>query len=190
MTFKPSKYLELFVHSLELSVVIGILFLTLALQFLLHELPCPLCLLQRIGFLGIALGFLMNLRFGFRPSHYSIVLLSSLFTAAVALRQIALHAIPGTGSYGSPILGLHLYTWSFILAVTLLVITSLILGIDKQFLSSKRTNKAWHFLTHILFGLVTLVILINIISAFLECGFRECPDNPTNYELLRVSKSH
>ncbi len=35
-------------------------------QFVLHELPCPLCLLQRIGMLGAAFGLLLNVRFGLR----------------------------------------------------------------------------------------------------------------------------
>src|SRR5579862_2934195 len=80
----------------ELVAVITVLAMTLLLQFVFNELPCPLCLLQRIGFVGIAYGLLLNLRFGFKPSHYAVVILSGLFTAFVALRQIALHVIPGT----------------------------------------------------------------------------------------------
>ncbi len=89
---------------LEVYFIILMLVMAFAIQFILHEIPCPLCLLQRLGFLAIAFGFLMNLRFGLRPSHYAIVIISALYTSFVALRQIALHVVPGTGSYGSAIL--------------------------------------------------------------------------------------
>jgi hypothetical protein len=34
--------------------------------------------------------------------------------AAMSMRQILLHVVPGTGAYGNAIFGLHLYTWAFI----------------------------------------------------------------------------
>ena len=36
-------------------------------QFAQGELPCPLCILQRAGFAGVALGLSVNLRCGPRP---------------------------------------------------------------------------------------------------------------------------
>lgn len=117
----------------ELLAIIVVLALALAFQFVLHELPCPLCMLQRVGFVGIALGFLLNLRFGFRPSHYSIALISALYTSFVALRQIVLHVIPGTGAYGDAVFGMHLYTWSFIIAMVIVVVTVFLLGVDRQY---------------------------------------------------------
>jgi disulfide bond formation protein DsbB len=41
-----------------------------AAQLLLHELPCPLCLLQRLQFTVLAIGPILNIRFGLRPSHF------------------------------------------------------------------------------------------------------------------------
>ena len=73
---------------------------TLVVQFFFHEAPCELCLLQRLALIGAAAGFFMNWRFGISPVHYAVAQLSALFGMIVAIRQITLHIIPGTGSYG------------------------------------------------------------------------------------------
>lgn len=176
------KTLQHFFNILGLAGVFLMLFFAFGFQIILHELPCPLCLLQRLGFLGVALGFLMNLRFGLRPSHYAISLLSALFTGFVALRQIALHVIPGTGSYGDPFFGFHLYTWSFIFSMIIVIVTTVMLGIDKQY---DRTINTMEFprTTHILFAVLVLLIAANVISILFECGLAECPDNPTHYKI-------
>lgn len=177
--------IERLANLFEMSGVLLVLLAAFVMQFVFNELPCPLCLLQRFGFLAIAFGFLLNFRFGFRPSHYSIILLGGLFTAFVALRQIALHVIPGTGAYGSAIFGLHLYTWSFILAMLIVVSTSLLLGVDRQYLQKIRKSKSWEYIVHALFASLLFLSVSNIVSAVFECGFKECPDNPMHYELLR-----
>lgn len=177
--------LERFANTFEVVGVLLVLTIAFVLQFVLQELPCPLCLLQRFGFMAIAFGFLLNFRFGFRPSHYAIILLSALFTAFVALRQIALHVIPGTGSYGSPIFGMHLYTWSFIVSMLIVLSTALLLGLDRQYLEKARKNKMWQGVTHFLFAALTFLVVANIVSVFFECGLQECPENPSGYTLIR-----
>lgn len=171
---------EKLANAFEIVAIVGILLIALFLEIVFHELPCPLCLLQRVGFYFMLFGFLLNMRFGFRPSHYSIVILGGLYTIFVAMRQIALHIIPGTGAYGNPILGFHLYTWVFIITMTITVITTLLFGIDRQYHGILR-NKNSAILMHILFALVVLSLLFNIISVIFECGFAICPDNPTQW---------
>ncbi len=156
---------------------------SLVIQLVLHDLPCPLCLLQRWGFLGIAFGLLLNLRFGIRSSHYAVALLCTLFTATVALRQILLHIVPGTGAYGPAIFGLHLYTWVFIFCVLLLLFITFMFLFDEQFRhlrvkSSVRMQKWISFI----FVIAILVTLANTVTVFIECGFKTCPDNPTQYK--------
>ena len=187
------NHIKLFERIANILILLGailILVFALLFQFVLHELPCPLCLLQRVGFIFIAFGFLMNLRFGFYPSHYSIILISGVFTSFVALRQIALHIVPGTGGYGSAVFGMHLYTWSFVATMGIVVASALILGLDTQFLRPKQqqVNMQWRFITNVLFILVSLVIVTNIISVIFQCGFKACPDNPVKYELGPVTK--
>lgn len=166
---------------LELLVVLLILFAAVSFQVILSELPCPLCLLQRVGFLGVVFALLLNLKFGLRPSHYGLALFSALFTAVVALRQIALHAIPGTGSYGSSVMGLHMYTWSFVAAICMIVATAFILSFDRQYDFVPSNTRLKTVLTHLLFVIFLLMVMFNLVSTYLECGFKECPDNPLTY---------
>ncbi len=83
-------------------------------QFALGELPCPLCALQRVGFIVAGVALMLNLRNGYAPAHYGLVLLTSVAAASASLRQIALHVVPGSGSYGSALFGWHFYTWAFV----------------------------------------------------------------------------
>lgn len=175
---------ERIANLIEIVGVCIVLLLAFMMQFVYKELPCPLCLLQRYGFLAIAFGILLNLRFGFRPSHYSIILLSAIFTAFVAMRQIALHVIPGTGAYGSAIFGLHLYTWSLIITVLIIISISILLGIDRQYLEKIHKKKRWEYIVHALFAVLMFLTVANIVSTIFECGLRQCPDNPTQYMML------
>ncbi len=174
------------INILELIGIWLTLLMALGFQIFLHDLPCPLCMLQRIGFFGVAIGLLMNLRLGLHPSHYSIVLLSALFTSFVALRQISLHVIPGTGSYGEPFLGLHLYTWSFIISMIIIIVTTLVLGIDRQYENNYAIRMRTHWMTHLLFSITAILIMVNIILLFLLCGLSECPENPSGYKLFTM----
>ena len=178
--------LEKSANLFELACVLIVILMASLFQFLLQELPCPLCLLQRVGFVGIAFGFLLNFRFGLRPSHYAIVILSALFTGFVALRQVVLHVIPGSGAYGFPFLGLHLYTWVFILSNLVIIGVAFLMSMDRQYtLKPEKNDKRWKAVTHVLFGLLTLLIITNIVSVTMECGFKACPDNPTKYEMMQ-----
>lgn len=96
--------------------LIGVCFILLAalfVQVFQHEAPCPLCLLQRAAFCGIGLALFMNIRYGNRVSHWAIAILSALAGIAVSLRQISLHVNDPNG-FGEAILGIHMYSWSFI----------------------------------------------------------------------------
>lgn len=158
-----------------------VLLLAFLLQFMLNELPCPLCILQRIGLFGVAFGFLLNIRFQPRPAHYTLSLLAAVLTAFMAMRQILLHITPGSGSYGDALLGLHLYTWMFILCVAAILYISIILSVVPQYLVKAHPTKAMHYLSHIAFALVIILALSNAFSTFMECGLHACPDNPTQY---------
>jgi disulfide bond formation protein DsbB len=175
------KLAEWLCNALELSGILLVLFMALLFQIVLNELPCPLCLLQRVGFFGIALGFLMNLRYGLRPSHYAMIILSALFTSFVALRQIALHVVPGTGSYGSAMFGFHLYTWSFIVSMIVIIVTTILMSQDRQYLPIHWDNHRVRWIAHLLFLILIILLAINIGSVLLECGLSECPDNPVSY---------
>lgn len=173
---------------LEILGIFLTLFAALSFQIVLHDLPCPLCILQRIGFFGVAYGLLLNLRYGLHSSHYSIALLSALFTNFVALWQIALHIVPGTGSYGLPFLGLHLYTWSYILSMLILISTSILLGFERQYKNAIIERMRSHWLTHLLFVITLILLLTNIISISISCGFSECPE--THHTSSTITINH
>src|SRR4029078_10127462 len=97
-------------NTLSLYAVALVLAAAYAAQFILHELPCPLCLLQRILFATLAVGPILNIRFGPRPSHYAMSLLAAVAGAVASTRQVLLHIMPGDAGYGSALLGYHYYT--------------------------------------------------------------------------------
>ena len=100
--------------TLALLGVSAVLLVAFYYQFALGELPCPLCALQRVGFIVAGVALMLNLRIGYAPAHYGLVLLTSVAAASASLRQIALHVVPGSGSYGSALFGWHFYTWAFV----------------------------------------------------------------------------
>ncbi len=177
---------------IELLLILLVLLLAVSFQFILRELPCPLCLLQRLGLLGVAFALILNLRYGPKPVHYGLSLLAALFSAFVALRQIALHVIPGSGSYGNQFLGLHLYTWSFVIAMAVVLFNTIILCIDQQYFLCRHMFAAkWRGLTYLLFAIVLCFSFFLCVTVFLECGIRQCPENPTHYLYAKqASSSH
>src|SRR5262249_12981607 len=100
--------------TLALYAICGVLGVAFYYQFALGELPCPLCALQRVGFIVAGVALMLNLRIGYSPAHYGIALLSAVAAGSASLRQISLHVIPNTGHYGSALLGYHFYTWAFV----------------------------------------------------------------------------
>jgi disulfide bond formation protein DsbB len=153
-------------------------------QVYLGELPCPLCLLQRAAFAAAGVGFALNLRFGPRPSHYGIAILSAVAGAFVAGRQVALHVVPGTGGFGSTLFGLHFYTLALIAFVALIVGVSVLLLGDRVLRAEPRADGgAGRFGTACLL-LFLGVVLANAVSTAAECGTGLCPDDPTRYEAL------
>src|SRR5260370_10636889 len=97
-------------NALSLYAVALVLAAAFAAQLLLHELPCPLCLLQRIQFAVLAIGPILNIRWSPRPSHYALSLLADAVGAAFSTRQILLHIMPVDAGYRTVRFGDHYYT--------------------------------------------------------------------------------
>ena len=156
-------------------------------QFGLWEFPCPLCLLVRMGFLGMITGFMLNLKFGIRPSHFGITLISSIFCGMVAMRQTLLHIVPGTGEYGTPVWGLHLYTWAFLISAATILIIGIILIFDKKQFDQpvEEPGRKLTGFANIVFIIMITLAVANAVSAFFECGITPCPDNPTQYKVIQ-----
>ncbi len=179
-----TRSLALTLNALGLYAIALVLVIVFAAQLLLNELPCPLCLLQRIQFAMLAVGPILNLRFGPRPSHYAVSLFAAIAGAAFAARQILLHIMPGDLGYGSALLGYHYYTWAFIgFAVAIIALAAMLL-FDEQFRDDGKPQPAGAFARAAAWLVIALTAL-NVVSTLLECGFGACPDNPLAYELLK-----
>jgi len=172
-------------NALGLYALALILAAAFAAQLLLHELPCPLCLLQRIQFTALAIGPILNIRFGPRPSHYALSLLAAVAGAAFSTRQILLHILPGDAGYGSALLGYHYYTWALIGFAAAILLLAAVLLFDRQFVDSAAPPAAPGAFARIAVWLVIALTAANAGSALLECGFGACADDPSVYELLK-----
>lgn len=161
-------------NALVIVILAGVLLSAFGVQLFLHEQPCPLCLLQRLGMLGVATALMLNVRFGIYPSHYGLALLSSLFGGFVALRQISLHVCPGMPKFGMPVLGLSLYTWSFVIFVCCVLSVALLLFLYDPAKSKKpQPINEWGIFA---MGIILAVAAANIITTLLQCGLGICED--------------
>ncbi|MDP4025275.1 disulfide bond formation protein B [Methylobacterium sp. NEAU 140] len=182
-------------------------------QFRLGEMPCPLCLLQRAAFAAAGVGFALTVRFGPRPSHLGVTILSAVAGSFVSARQVALHIVPGTGGYGSTLFGLHFYTLALIAFLALIVAAAALLLADGAFRAGAGAG-AWTGtgqagIGHVGTGragtvqagtagglagtgalgwacllLFLSVVLANALATAAECGGGLCPDDPVGYEAL------
>ena len=93
-----------------LAVIAGILSAAMVMQYVYGELPCPLCLLERVALFGVAFGIIANLRGGFSYRNTGLSLLFALVLLIVSVRQTLLDIYPRPGHeyIGSTVLGLHM----------------------------------------------------------------------------------
>jgi disulfide bond formation protein DsbB len=170
-------------NAVALYAISAILIVAFYWQMTYDELPCPLCLLQRVAFTALAVGPVLTLRHGPRPAHYGLVIIAALMGAAIAARQILLHIMPGDAGYGSAFLGLHFYTWAFLCFVAAILAAAIMLTFAKQFAPEAKVPARGKF-EELAVWLIIGVTALNAASALLECGFSGCPANPVRYELL------
>jgi len=178
------------INLVALVGLLGVLAGSLFLQFGVGEQPCPLCLVQRSGMIGLAVGPIMNLMWGLRPAHYAISILAALMGSAGSVRQILLHIQPDDPGYGPPVLGLHLYTWALITFVVGIAGISVLLLFPRQFAANDQGilktpyGLPWWILG-VAMGVVIWVVLDSLVIAAsvpFECGLGPCPDDPPDID--------
>lgn len=169
---------------LALYGVVAVLAAAFWLQLVLGNLPCPLCLLQRVAFTMMAAGLILNILYGPRARNYGLILLAAAAGGIVSVRQILLHIAPGDAGYGAPVLGLHDYTWAALVFGAAIVAASVVLLFDKG-LARDYTRRPVATLAWIPIILAVAITVLNAGSAVVECGFAVCPDNPVSYQLLQ-----
>lgn len=179
-------------NAVALAGVSSILVFAFGYQFINHDIPCPLCLLQRAGLILVGLGFQMNLSLKPRNSHYGFVLIGSLLTATVAVRQTLLHITPDDPGYSSTVLGIHFYTWCAISSAGMILliafftfISDLSLDLDVPAILLKLSKEIGLAAS----GVFLVIIFLNLVSTLFECGLGSCPENPVSYIWLSHSPS-
>ena len=165
---------------LGVTVALGMAFFW---QFAYGELPCPLCLLQRVALILAGVGFLLNLRLGPSPMHYAMSIAAALGGMLASGRQVLLHIAPGDPGYGAPLLGLHFYTWAFIAFSAIIAFCALMLSADRKW-GDSMLKKPVSALGAAVMALFFIASLANVGSTTLECGFGPCPDDPVTYQWL------
>ncbi|WP_410520766.1 disulfide bond formation protein B [Candidatus Tisiphia endosymbiont of Dioctria rufipes] len=76
-SFKPTyNYIYCYCFLCIVTNVVAFIF-----QFFYYELPCPLCLLQRFGFIAIGLGALLSIIYNPSWKYDMIIFTSSVYTA-------------------------------------------------------------------------------------------------------------
>jgi disulfide bond formation protein DsbB len=185
-----SQRLGFWVAHFNILAICAVLLGAFSVQFGQGELPCPLCVLQRMGMLLCALGpafIVLKSRNGDVDTAdfatgYGLSVLGAVGGAFIAVRQILLHIVPPDPGFGDPVLGLHLYTWSFIVFVTVLVMS----GVNLLFARELRPLKVrFGWPSTLVIGLLAAVIVANGITVFCEEGLHwVLPDDPVRYQLF------
>jgi disulfide bond formation protein DsbB len=168
-------------NALGLVVVDTILVLAFVDQLWFRDLPCPICILQRAGFIAAGFGIALNLIFGPRPSHYALAILGAMVGGIMSANQVLHYIVPGTGSYGNAIFGLHLYTWALIGFALIVIGSAVMLLFDRQYEPAGPVPLRQVTLPLLAVALLALLALANIVSTLAICGFGLCPETPGGY---------
>ena len=163
-------------NQLALLAVIGVLSYAFIDQLYFGELPCPLCLMQRVGFVIIGFALVLNIRCGEHYAHYGWGILGGLVGMMVSLRQVFLHILPGDKGFGATFLELHFYTWAFLGYLGLLAGQAILLMLPN------RNVRSHTWFANTLVILFIVLVLGNLVSTLLECGIGPCADDPVRYE--------
>jgi len=170
-------------------VIAAILSAAMFMQYAKGELPCPLCLLQRVALFGVCFGIMQNFRHGFSYRNTGISLMFALLLLVVSVRQTLLDIVPRPGHeyIGSAVFGLHMPVWSVLIALAILIAYALkltFLGGDEHLREAE--PKSFPLIDRLatILGLYVLAIcLINFGSVIVQCGLGEC--HTFGYKLLK-----
>ncbi len=180
----PAALNDLFLFAMMLTMA-AILTMAMVLQYDGSEIPCPLCLLQRVAMFGVCFGIILHFRHGYSMRHDGFGMLFALLLLVISVRQTLLDIYPRPGHdyIGSAIFGLHMPVWSVIIAAAVLLAFAIkfaVLGGEYS-----RDLQPSPMLGRLAQGLSLYVIvigLINLGSVILQCGAGAC--HTTAYKLL------
>ena len=165
---------------------------SLFIQFVWKEFPCPLCMTQRISMVLCAMAqasMICSIRLE-RRLHWrnfvlgqGMTLCAALAGACMSIRQILLHIVPPDPGYGTPIFGLHIYTWALLVFVAEIVVVTINLLLAPK--NTEEIELPFGWFSRTVLVLFAVAILGLAVGTFIEQGFHwRLPDNPERNELL------
>jgi disulfide bond formation protein DsbB len=170
-----------------LLVIAAILTAAMGFQYLNNEIPCPLCLLQRVAMFGVCFGLIANFRNGMSDRNTGWSMLFALFLLIVSARQtlIDIYPRPGHAYIGSAVFGIHMPVWSVLIATAILIAFGLkftILGGDGERPGQKPAGTLGRIAAAASIYVIALCA-INFISVVVQCGVDAC--HTYEYRLLK-----
>lgn len=177
--------LDRLVLLLMLAALAAVLSAAMVMQYAFGEIPCPLCLLQRVAMFGCCFGLIHQLRAEESERGAGIGLVFALLLLVIAVRQTLLDIVPRPGHayIGSTVLGLHMEVWSVLVAVALLLGFALRLALFGAPRGTPAPERSpMRRCARALELHVVLLCAINFVSVVLQCGLGEC--HTFGYRLL------
>jgi len=165
---------------LDLAALLGISVTLLAafyFQLAWGELPCAFCNLIRVSLMIFGGGLLLNIWLGFSPWNYVLSAVGALICSLISLLFLFVKAPPDSVPTGSAVFGLHMYSWTFLVAtaagmycVFMLAFYAMRPSLDaSEILPSGAILKLKA--KPIITGLFIFLVGANVLSAFLQNGF-------------------
>jgi disulfide bond formation protein DsbB len=177
----PATLNDLFLLAMMLTLA-AILTTAMILQYYGGEIPCPLCLLQRVAMFGVCFGIMLHFHHGYSARNDGFCMLFALLLLVISVRQTLLDIFPRPGHdyVGSAVLGLHMPVWSVVIAVAVLVAFAIKLAVlgEHQHQSQPSPGRVARLLSLY----VIAICLINFVSVIVQCGAAAC--HTSGYRLL------
>lgn len=183
---------------LAIIFVLGYSFMligSISTQLIIHDLPCPLCVMQRMSMAMTAFGpafiIVETLKGDINTEKYAqgygLSLVFSIFGMVSCVRQLLLHIAPNDPGFGPAVLGIHFYTWSLITFIVVVAFCGINLVFAKELTPTPDVNfKGFgNFAIKLIF---VMVVIMFILMIFQE-GFNFLlPGDPTHYQLFDLFK--
>jgi disulfide bond formation protein DsbB len=102
--------LDRLILSLMLLALAGVLTAAMGFQYLAGEIPCPLCLLERVAMFACCFGLIRQLRDGGSQRGAGVAMISAVLLLVISVRQTLLDIVPRPGHayIGAAVFGLHM----------------------------------------------------------------------------------
>jgi disulfide bond formation protein DsbB len=174
---RAAAVLDRLILVLMLAILAAILTAAMVMQYAFGEIPCPLCLLQRVAMFGCCFGLIEQLRSDNSERGTGIALIFAVLLLIVSVRQTLLDLFPRPGHeyVGSAIFGIHLPVWSVIIAVALLLGFAVRLALFGGRCGATDADR--HLPRAIIQALAIYVVAIcavNFLSVIAQCGLDQC----------------